>query len=131
KPISENAGKGVFANITNEEYLRKVLVHVREELNYKDIIVEEFVHGVEYRVYMVGDKVIAAVNRRPANVVGNGTSTIMELIIEKNKMKRRNPVLSKSPIEVDKEVQESIKNAGYTMDSILPENKLLYLRNKS
>src|SRR5699024_5126459 len=57
KPVSENAGKGVFSNIQTKEEFTNILDHLFESLNYTDIIVEEFIPGTEYRVLTVGGKI--------------------------------------------------------------------------
>src|SRR5699024_396800 len=65
KPSNAAQGKGVIANINNEDMLLKSLKHVREILNYKEVILEQFVTGEEFRVYVMGDEVIAVLNRMP------------------------------------------------------------------
>src|SRR5690625_951168 len=85
KPISENAGKGVFSNIETENELRNSLDYVRNELNYKDIIVEKHIEGIEHRLFIVKGKLLGAVNRVPANIVGDGKNTIDQLIKQKNR----------------------------------------------
>jgi len=131
KPVNENAGKGVFSNINSKEELVNTLDYLIETLHYTDLIIEEFIPGTEYRVLTVGEKIAAAVNRIPANIVGDGEKTIEDLIKEKNKLKRANPNLSKKTIQMDKEIIESIEKADYTIDSILEEDEQLFLRSKS
>lgn len=131
KPVSENAGKGVFSNINSVEELTDTVNYLCEELNYTDLIVEEYIPGTEYRVLTVGDKIAAAVNRIPANIIGDGVNTIKDLIIEKNKMKKDNPNLSKKTIQIDKEVMDAIEKLGYTLDSIPGKGEQIFLRTKS
>lgn len=131
KPISENAGKGVFANIQDEEALRNALVHVRQELNYLDVIVERFIPGKEFRIFIVGDKVIGAVNRIPANIMGDGINTIEKLIEIKNQERRKNPNLYRNLIEVDEEILTTIRSRGYSLTSVPEKGERLFLRNKS
>lgn len=131
KPVSENAGKGVFSNINSVEELTSTVDYVCETLNYTDLIVEEFIPGTEYRVLTVGDKIAAAVNRIPANIVGDGASTIQDLIKEKNNIKKDNPTLSKKTIQIDKEVMDALEKLGYTLDSIPGEGEQIFLRTKS
>ncbi|QQK74190.1 acylphosphatase [Salicibibacter cibarius] len=131
KPISENAGKGVLANIQDAEEMRKALIHVRQELNYRDVIVEEHVPGKEFRIFIVGNKIIGAVNRIPANIVGDGINSINELINKKNEEKRGNPNLSKSAIDIDKELLDTIQFKDYSLNSIPEAGDRVFLRNKS
>ncbi|MBP1971475.1 D-alanine-D-alanine ligase-like ATP-grasp enzyme/acylphosphatase [Virgibacillus natechei] len=131
KPTNLNAGKGVFSNINSEEELKESLIHVRDDLNYQDVIVEKYIPGVEYRILLINGEVIGAVNRIPANVTGNGKKTIEELITLKNKEKKINPNLSKKTIKIDKEVLNSIQSLGYQLESIPKDGERIFLRSKS
>src|SRR5690625_1121131 len=131
KPTDGSLGWGVVTNIRNEKELAESLVYVREELEYDEVIVEQYVVGPEYRVYVIEDKVIAAYNRIPANITGDGKSTIEELIRLKNLQRRKNARLSDCLIEVDVEILQFIKEAGYTLDTVLPKGKKVFIREKS
>src|SRR5699024_586739 len=76
KTIDRNAGKGVLVNIKNEKDLRKEISHVRDVLEYPEIIVERYVSVEEFRIFVIEDKVLGAMNRRPASVTGDGVQTI-------------------------------------------------------
>ncbi|MCD2137392.1 ATP-grasp domain-containing protein [Salinicoccus halitifaciens] len=131
KPLDENAGKGVFSNISSEKDLLDILSYLRDDLGYAYIMIEEFIPGTEYRILTVDGKVEGAVNRIPANIIGNGEDTIQKLIRLKNRSKADNPALSKKRIRVDKEVQRIIESQGYTLESVLEEGERLFLRTKS
>ncbi|MFC3039737.1 acylphosphatase [Virgibacillus xinjiangensis] len=131
KPTSENAGKGVYPNISSIEVLEDALYWVKYELGYQDIMIEKYIPGTEYRILLVQGEVIGAINRVPANIIGDGENTIETLIAKKNKSKKSNPNISKKTIKVDNEVMHSIGIAGYELESILPEGQQIYLRNKS
>ncbi|SFB27450.1 D-alanine-D-alanine ligase [Lentibacillus halodurans] len=131
KPTDANAGKGVFSNIQSEHDLKESLLYLRDKLGYKDIIVEKYVKGIEYRFLLVQGEVIGAVNRVPANIVGNGKNTIEELISLKNKGKKDNPNLSRKVIKIDREVLNSIDRLGYELDSVPGEGEQIFLRSKS
>ncbi|MBM7095815.1 ATP-grasp domain-containing protein [Bacillus sp. H-16] len=131
KPTNGNLGKGVIAGINTLEELSDSLKYVRGELGFKDVIVEEFVEGDEYRVYVVKGEVIAATNRVPANIIGDGVSTVKELIEKKNKERKRNPNLSSRLIKVDKELIRNLDQGGYSLESILGKNAQFYLRRTS
>src|SRR5699024_1392274 len=80
KPTDGSSGQGVIVNINTEEVLRSSIKHLRGKLNYKNLIVQEHIEGDELRFYVLNGKVLAVTNRRPANIVGDGQSTIAELI---------------------------------------------------
>lgn len=131
KPTDGNAGKGVFANIQTEEEFREIVPYVRKELGFSNIIVEKYVPGEEFRIVVIEDRVLGAINRRPANVIGDGVSTIRQLIKEKNKIRKINPHLTSRLIKVDKEVEILLEEKGYSLDSVPKQGELVYLREKS
>lgn len=131
KPLSGSLGRGVFTAIENQNDLIEVFKHLANDLNIQEIVVEKHVEGDDYRAFVVGGKVVAAVKRIPANVVGDGTHTIDQLISLKNKDRKKNPFLSKGLIKKDKEVLAKIAASGYTLDSILEDGKFLFLRGKA
>jgi D-alanine-D-alanine ligase-like ATP-grasp enzyme/acylphosphatase len=131
KPTNGNGGRGVFANIQNPADLKSILVHVREELGYPDVIVENYIPGEEFRICVIEDRVLGAMNRRPASVVGDGIHTITQLIYKKNQVRKMNPHLTSRLIKIDKEVEDLLKRDGYTLTTIPKENDRVFLREKS
>lgn len=131
KPTDGNAGKGVFANIQNEKDLREIIPYVRNELGFSNIIVEKYVAGEEFRIVVIEDKVLGAMNRRPANVMGDGVLTIRQLIEQKNKIRKINPHLTSRLIKIDREVETLLEEKGYTLNTIPKQGELVYLREKS
>lgn len=131
KPTDGSLGYGVVTNIKNEEEFIKALYYVRQELEYEEVIVEQYVAGEEYRVYVIEDQVIAAYNRVPANITGDGTHTIEELIEFKNKERKKNARLYSCLIELDVEILDFIQEAGYSLESVLEKDKQIYLRQKT
>jgi len=131
KPLSGSMGVGVYTNISDEQTLVTILKEVRKKYSYRRYLVEKHYEGNEYRIYVVGDKVIGATNRVPANVTGNGEDTIEKLIEIKNEERKQNPYLSPKPIKVDYEVTYMLERAGYTVTSIPKEGEQIFLREKS
>lgn len=131
KPTDGNLGKGVIANIKNSDQLKEALKYVRKELKFKKVILETFINGEEYRVYVIGDKVIGATNRIPANVIGDGENSIKRLIDKKNKDRKKNPNLSSRLIKVDKQVEQKLKNEGITLNYVPRKKERIFLNDKS
>ena len=131
KPTDASLGNGVVSNIKSMSELRKAIQYVRYELKYENLILERYAPGEEFRVYVVDGQVVAAYNRLPANVIGDGEHTIRELIDLKNKDKMKNARLYSCLIELDEEIMEYIQTAGYTLDSIPPKGEKILLREKS
>lgn len=131
KPLKGRGGKGVIANIKNEVELGEALQYIRKELGYSKVILEEHIFGVDHRVFVIGDKVVGAFKRIPANVIGNGKQTIEELLKQKNKNRNKNPALNKLPIKVDEELQTTLKEKGYTLDSVSKKGERVFLKTKN
>lgn len=131
KPMDGARGHGVFTNISSRNELKETYYHIKNDLEYKNIILEKFVVGDDFRVFVVGNKVAGVIKRTPANIVGDGEHTIQELIDEKNKKRSVNPFLSTALIKIDKEVNDYVSSAGYSLTSVLEKDKLLFLRGKA
>lgn len=131
KPSNAAQGKGVIANIGDESFLQRSLEHVRNELEYKEVILEEHVNGEEYRVYVMNDQAIAVLNRVPANVTGDGIHSIRELISMKNRQRRKNPRLYSCLIKVDYEIENILAKKDLKLETVPQKDELIFLRQKS
>ncbi|SES01521.1 ATP-grasp domain-containing protein [Salisediminibacterium halotolerans] len=131
KPLSENAGKGVTPEITSYDEFNRAIALVTEEIGDDMYIIEDHIPGDEYRIFMIDNKVVAATKRLPANIVGDGVSSVSELIDKKNKSKKHNPNMSTKIITIDDEVNHSLKTSGFTLNSIPLLGEQVFLRKKS
>ncbi len=131
KPTDGSGGKGVFANVKSKKELVDAVNFIWKNEEFEELIVQQFVEGDEVRVYVLEDKVLAAGNRLPANIVGDGNHTIIQLIRDKNEIRKNTPHLHHRPIRVDNEVKSLIAAANYTLDSVLEKGERLYLRKIS
>ena len=134
KPKSTNFGLGItiFKNGTDslENYSKAVNFALKED---KDILIEEFIEGTEYRFFVIEGKTEAVLLRVPANVVGDGKHTIRELV----EMKNANPLrgdAKKTPlkkIELGEIEHLQLAEQGLNFESILENNEVAYLRENS
>lgn len=132
KPLQGTGGRGVIGNIQNKEELSNALQYVRRDLKSPEIIVEKYFIGDDYRLYVLDGKVIGALKRLRAYVIGNGKDTIEQLIHNKNKERMKLPALSNRPIKIDKETETLLKRKNYDLKTtILPEGEILYLKTKN
>jgi len=133
KPKSTNFGWGIvmFRPLMAEAEFQNAL-----EIAFgfdDEVLVEEFLHGQEYRFLVVGDECIAVLKRVGANVVGDGRSTVAELVAMKNEHPWRG-VDHLAPLEkiMLGEIEcHNLKQAGYTVDSILASGEQVFLRENS
>jgi len=76
--------------------------------------------GQDLRIVVIGYKVVAAAIRRPAEVVGNGESTIAQLI-ERQSARRAAATGGESRIPLDAETERCLAAQGLSLESV-PEN---------
>ena len=130
KPQYGNHGRGVATNLTTREQVVAAYAAAREE--GEGVVVERFIPGVDYRVLVIGDRVVAAALREPAHVVGDGRSTITELIAAVNRDPRRSDghATVLSFIKLDAVSLAVLAEQGYTPESVPPAGqKVLVRRN--
>ena len=129
KPLDGNHGKGASINVTNWEDAVKGLHHAKKYS--RRVIVERFITGFDFRVLVIDNKVIAAAQRVPAHVVGDGKNTIQWLIDETNKDPRRGygheNVLTE--IEVDRDTEELLSKLKYTLETVPKKDEIVYLKS--
>ena len=131
KPSHGSLGNGVFTKVKTKQEFLYAVKYIWEELGYNDIIVEEFVEGYDVRVYVIEDRVVAATKREPASIMGNGELSILELIEQKNQLRKKNPHLSTRIIKVNQELEEYIYKSGYKLQDILDNGKRLFVSDKA
>lgn len=92
------------------------------------VIGEKFIGGVNYRLLVAGDEVVGAVMRKPAAVVGDGSSTISELI---RMQSSKNKVAGRSEIRVDEQDELRLRIDGLDLGSVLPNGQEQFVRFNS
>lgn len=131
KPVDGSGGKGVFANLKDRDSLKEALHHLRNVLGYSRYILERYIVGDEYRIVVLNGEVIGAINRVPANVVGDGVSTIRELVKKKNDERKKNPHLQGRMITINQEVINHLYANHYSLETIPKKGEVVTLRLNS
>ena len=134
KPKSTNFGLGISIfqqGVTNrEDFAKAVEIAFRED---KEIMVEDYLQGTEYRFFVLGDQTLAVLLRVPANVIGDGVHTVAELVAAKNDHPLRGDG-SRTPLKkiaLGDIEQLQLKEQGLTVDSIPAKDQLVQLRANS
>ena len=134
KPKSTNFGLGISIfqqSVTNrEDFAKAVEIAFRED---KEIMVEDYLQGTEYRFFVLGDQTLAVLLRVPANVIGDGVHTVAELVADKNDHPLRGDG-SRTPLKkiaLGDIEQLQLKEQGLTVDSIPAKDQLVQLRANS
>src|SRR5699024_3406993 len=111
------------------ETLKKRYLELRGLSSRELLVLEKHAAGEDFRVLVFGGHYIAACQRVPANITGDGVSTVETLISDKNRERRRNPFLSKGLIRKDQEVSDYLARRGYDYTSIPQMGEYLRLRS--
>jgi D-alanine-D-alanine ligase-like ATP-grasp enzyme len=97
----------------------------------ESVLVERHFDGFDYRFFVVGNDVISVTQRKPANVTGDGSSTVQELIRAKNAIRAMNPNLGEHLIPENPEVLDSLTRAGLDLMHVPQNGELVTLRSVS
>ncbi|WAS03950.1 cyanophycin synthetase [Gloeomargaritales cyanobacterium VI4D9] len=131
KPLDGNHGRGITLNIGTYPDAETAYDLAKQESKSGAVIVERYHRGGDYRVLVVGGRVVAAAQRLPAQVVGDGRSTIAELVERLNQDPRRGEghdnVLTR--VVVNQTTEWVLRQQGYSLDSILRPGEVCYLKN--
>jgi glutamate--cysteine ligase len=133
KPKSTNFGLGItiIKNNTDPAIFERAVDIAFD--NDSSILIEEFVQGKEFRIFVMNDEVVGILHRVPANVTGNGTLSIRALAAEKNK----DPLRGKGyhtpleKIQLGEAEMMFLKAQGKDFDYVPRENETVYLRENS
>lgn len=133
KPKSTNFGLGITIfkeEFSKEDYEKALEIAFKED---NSILIERFIKGKEYRIFVIGDEVVGILHRVPANVKGDGERSIKELVEEKNLDPLRG-VGYKTPLEkirLEDPEKLFLKGQGLTIEYIPKKDEVVYLRENS
>jgi cyanophycin synthetase len=129
KPLDGNHGKGASINVTSWEDAVLGLEYAQKYS--RRVIVERFITGFDFRVLVIDNKIVAAAQRVPAHVVGDGINSIEELIEIVNADPRRGygheNVLTE--IDIDRDSLELLEKRNLTVKSIPEKGDVVYLKS--
>ncbi|HLS46888.1 MAG TPA: cyanophycin synthetase [Gemmatimonadales bacterium] len=128
KPRDGNQGRGISSRLTSEAAVSAAWPAAAAVS--PDIMVESHAEGRDHRILVINGKVVAVAERVPAHVVGDGRSTIRELIDQANRDPRRGEghgsVLTRLPL--DDVTERHLAASGLTLDSVPAEGERVFLR---
>ncbi|HZF74029.1 MAG TPA: cyanophycin synthetase [Gemmatimonadaceae bacterium] len=128
KPLDANHGRGISGRIDNEDALKAAWNDAREF--GERIVIEQYAAGRDHRVLVINGKVVACAERIPARVVGDGSSTIAQLIEKENRDPRRGvghtKTLTKLP--ADERTVAFLAKQNLTLQSVPAKNQSVFLR---
>jgi cyanophycin synthetase len=129
KPLDGCQGKGVSLNLTTEEEVRRAY---RIALDFSaTVLVEELIEGRNYRLLVIGGKLVAASERLPAHIVGDGVHSVAELVDIANQDPRRGEGHEKplTKICLDAIVMAYMERSGLSLEQVPPQGETIFLRD--
>ncbi len=130
KPLDGNQGKGVTVNIVDREHFG---IAYNAANKYGQVLVEKFLPGQDFRLLVVGDKLVAAARREPPLVVGDGVHTVRQLVEQVNADPRRGEghATSLTKIRFDDIAVARLKVQGLEPESVPEKGQRVILRNNA
>ncbi|HEX5758734.1 MAG TPA: cyanophycin synthetase [Thermoanaerobaculia bacterium] len=129
KPFDGHHGHAVAIGLSYAEAVRAACARALERS--RAAVVESCAKGRDYRILVVDGRVVAAAERVPGHVVGDGRSTVTELVEQVNADPRRGwghaKVLTR--IELDEQAERLLAQARLTRESVLPAGHVFPLRS--
>ena len=125
KPVRGEQGRGVAVDLTTMEEVERAIEIA--STHSEKVLVESFHKGEDLRLIVIGFKLVAAAVRRPAEVVGDGRSSVRQLI-ERQSRRRAAATGGESKIPLDAETERCVAKAGYGLDDVPPEGAAFPVR---
>ena len=126
KPVEGEQGKGISVNISDAGELADAVERARA---YCDrVLIEQFCPGQDLRIVVIDYRVVAAAVRRPPEVVGDGRSTIAQLI-KKQSRRREAATGGESSIPVDAETERCLAAQGVALSDVPEHETRITVRN--
>lgn len=127
KPESGANATGVTVGVTDRDALRRAFEAAAEQGR---VLIEEFVPGDDHRMLVIGGRLVATALREPAQIVGDGVSTIARCIAEANRDPDRGTKFlnTRATIEIDDAVEALLRASGRSLQSVPAAGEIVKLR---
>lgn len=131
KPQDGNQGKGVTVNVASREHLK--IAYAAASAISSSVMVERYLPGHDYRLLVVGGKVVAAARRDPPQVIGDGVNNVRKLVEMVNSDPRRSEghATALTKIRLDEIALARLALQGFQADSVPPKGSRVILRNNA
>ncbi|NPA75113.1 MAG: cyanophycin synthetase [Euryarchaeota archaeon] len=128
KPLDSHHGKGVISDIKEDREVKLAFL-VASKYSRK-VMIEEHLTGDDYRFLVINGKVVAASKRIPPYIIGDGKSTIKELVDKLNSDPLRGEGHENylTRVKLEEEEISYLRHQGFTPSDVLPSGIKVYLR---
>jgi GNAT-family acetyltransferase (TIGR03103 family) len=115
KPARGEQGRGIAVGLSDEESMEAAVAYARSVC--PEVLVESYFPGNDLRLIVIDYKVVATALRKPARVIGDGRSTVRDLIDTQSR-RRAAATGGESAIPIDHETERCIAEAGHSYTSV-------------
>jgi len=131
KPQKGNQGRGVSVALRTRETVMAGYDFARAQED--EIMVERHVEGCDFRLLVIGGRLISAARRVPPSVTGDGQRTIKELVDIENQNPKRGEdhATALSKLRLDEIGRQMLASQGLTVDSIPAQGQVVPLRRNA
>ncbi|AEJ38399.1 cyanophycin synthetase [Sulfobacillus acidophilus TPY] len=128
KPLAGHQGRGVTMGVDSRAALRRAWETAHE--GSSAVLVEQQVPGTAYRLLVIGSNMVAATERIPPFVVGDGQQTIRALVDRLNQDPRRGPDhgFPMSEVQIDADAVTTLTAQGWTLEDVPPVGHTVWIR---
>lgn len=131
KPVDGNHGRGVTTELMQRKEIEAAYTLALGEGS--DVIVERFIKGNEHRMLVVAGKLVAAARGESASVVGDGRSTIKQLIDSQLNSDPRRGSTENHPLNLvfqdgETAVRLELERQGFSPESIPQAGKSVLIQ---
>ncbi|GAA3449957.1 cyanophycin synthetase [Dactylosporangium matsuzakiense] len=131
KPRGGRQGQHVYLGVDSPDAVRAAFAAATADGG--DAVVERQVEGRDYRVLTVGGEIVAAAERVPAHVTGDGCTDITGLIARANEDPRRGDGHARAltRLAVDDVAETLLDRQGFTVRDVPAEGATVWLRDNA
>ncbi|MCO5167008.1 MAG: cyanophycin synthetase [Planctomycetes bacterium] len=129
KPVDGHHGKGVTLGVRAPEDMDEAFEAA--SARGSDVVIEEQVEGRDYRVLVVGGRMVAASLRLPAQVTGDGRRTIAALVdaVNADPARGEGHAAALTRIALDEAALRDLRRRGLGPDSVPAAGEVVLVRD--
>lgn len=129
KPNDGKEGRGVTTHVADAATFAAAFARVAA--NGHEVLVERQIEGNVLRVNCFDGRVVGQRMCRAASVLGDGRSTVAELVVLKNAERAQRAMVIHKLLQIDEEARRHLARQGLAPDSVPETGRRVFLRGTS
>lgn len=124
KPSSGATSTAVTLSLPDENAFIDAWSLVRETLPKAKILVEDLIEGFDVRIVVINGKAVAAASRVNPFVIGDGQSTLEELLADRERDREKSAYLKRYKTPID---DDFLQMQGVSRGSVIPDGEVVLI----